>query len=146
MKHKSITSHTDRQTSTCHLLTKMNEPQLMGRLPSTIGLSESYLLPPTSGTKRQRTSKRSPFCSYNTKFQNPLLQATIVLSLPISFFSLRFVYIRVWWAGSSVVIVTGYGLDGPGSNPGGDEIFRPFRPALGPTQPPLQYVTSLSRG
>ena len=39
--------------------------------------------------------------------------------------------------GSSVGIVTYYGLDGPGSNPGGDEIFRPSRPALGPTQPPL---------
>ena len=35
--------------------------------------------------------------------------------------------------GSSVGIATGYGLDGPGSNPGGDEIFRPSRPALGPT-------------
>ena len=32
--------------------------------------------------------------------------------------------------GSSVGIVTGYGLDGPGSNPGGGEIFRtcPDRP------------------
>jgi len=29
-----------------------------------------------------------------------------------------------------------YGLVGPGSNPGGDEIFRPFRPALGPPLPP----------
>jgi len=37
--------------------------------------------------------------------------------------------------GSSVGIGTEYGLDGPGSNPGGDEIFRPSRPALGPTQP-----------
>ena len=35
--------------------------------------------------------------------------------------------------GSSVGIVTDYGLDGPGSNPGRDEIFRPSRPALGPT-------------
>ena len=35
---------------------------------------------------------------------------------------------------SSVGIATDYGLDGPGSNPGGDEIFRTFRPALGPTQ------------
>jgi len=35
--------------------------------------------------------------------------------------------------GSSVGIATEYGLDGPGSNPGGDEIFRPSRPALGPT-------------
>jgi len=34
--------------------------------------------------------------------------------------------------GSSVGIVTDYGLDGPGSNPGGDEIFRPSRSTLGP--------------
>ena len=39
--------------------------------------------------------------------------------------------------GSSVGIVTDYGLEGPGSNPGGDEILRPFRPALGPTQTPV---------
>jgi hypothetical protein len=37
--------------------------------------------------------------------------------------------------GSSVGIATDYGLDGPGSNSGGDEIFRPSRSALGPTQP-----------
>jgi len=40
--------------------------------------------------------------------------------------------------GSSVGIATDYGLDGPESNPGGDEIFRPSRPALGPTQPPVK--------
>ena len=34
--------------------------------------------------------------------------------------------------GSSVGIATDYGLDGLGSNPGGDEIFRPSRLALGP--------------
>ena len=34
--------------------------------------------------------------------------------------------------GSSVGIATDYGLDGPGSNPGGDEIFRPSRPPWGP--------------
>ena len=48
--------------------------------------------------------------------------------------------------GSSVGIATDYGLDGPGSNPGGDEIFRPSRPALGSTQPPVQWVPGLSRG
>jgi len=50
------------------------------------------------------------------------------------------------WAGSSVGIATDYRLDGPGSNPGGDEIFRPSRPALEPTQPPVQWVPGLSRG
>jgi len=38
------------------------------------------------------------------------------------------------------------GKDGPGSNPGGDEIFRPSRPALGPIQPPVKWVPCLSRG
>jgi len=42
---------------------------------------------------------------------------------------------------SSVGIATDYGLDGPGSNTGGDEIFSPSRPALVPTQLP-----GLSRG
>jgi len=35
--------------------------------------------------------------------------------------------------GSSVGIVIDYGLDGPGSNPGEDEIFHTSRPALGHT-------------
>ena len=48
--------------------------------------------------------------------------------------------------GSSVGTATDYGLDGPGSNPSGDEIFRPSRPALGSTQAPVQRVPGLSRG
>ena len=48
--------------------------------------------------------------------------------------------------GSSVGIVTDYGLNGPGSNPGGDEICRPSRPVLGSSQPPVQWVPGLSQG
>jgi len=49
-------------------------------------------------------------------------------------------------SGSSVGIATEYGLDGPGSNPGGDETFRPFRPALRPNQPPVQWVLGTAAG
>jgi hypothetical protein len=49
--------------------------------------------------------------------------------------------------GSSVGIATGYGLDGPGieSRWGRDFLHLPI-PALGPTQPPVQWVPGLSQG
>ena len=55
-------------------------------------------------------------------------------------------YILHYGPGSSVDIAMDYGLDGPGSNPGGDEIFRLSRQALGLTQPPVQWVPGFLGG
>jgi len=48
--------------------------------------------------------------------------------------------------GSSVGIATDYGLDVPGSNPGGDEFFRLSKPTMRRTQPPVKWVPDLSQG
>jgi hypothetical protein len=49
--------------------------------------------------------------------------------------------------GSSVGIATGYGLDGQGiESRWGRDFLHLSRPALGPTQPPVQWIPSLSRG
>jgi hypothetical protein len=59
----------------------------------------------------------------------------------------EFYYLPAHQPGSSVGIATGYGLDGPRIEPRwGCDFSQTSRPALGPTQPSVQWVPGLSRG
>jgi len=56
-------------------------------------------------------------------------------------------YVRTVGRDSSIGIATRYGLDGPGIESRWCRYFpHPSRLALGPTQPPVQWVPGLSRG
>ena len=69
--------------------------------------------------------------------------------LHVSRFVIEFIRMHLTLCGpdSSVGIATGYGLDGPGiESRWGRDFLRLSRPAVGLTQPPVQWVPGISRG
>jgi len=88
----------------------------------------------TSDTTRERK---------NHKFYDPF-EHSLTFHMLHNIYIYIYIYICVCGLGSSVGIVTDYGLDVPGSSPGVDEFFRPSRPAIGTTHPPLKWVLGLS--
>ena len=81
------------------------------------------------------------YCVGNISPQALLLSSTqlvrIIKTTERICFDNLFHNLYYWCGPGSSGIATDYGLEPPGSNTGGDEIFRPSRPALGP--PSLQY-------
>ena len=79
------------------------------------------------------------YCLAGAKFENIYIYIYISVCLCVC--------VCVCVPGSSAGIVTGYGLDGPGmESRWRRDIPHLSRPALGPTQPPVQRVRALLRG
>jgi hypothetical protein len=81
----------------------------------------------------------------NFRMFRPLLQQTVLEFAEVYIVLNYYCSVFAGGPGSVVGIETGYGLDGPGIESQWGRDFRHLsRPALGPTQPPVQWALCLS--
>ena len=111
----------------------------VARFPATVktgpeALAANYTIGTRKflGIKRPRSGVNQPY-----HLAKKLKKGKSYISAPSLWFHGRLCsenYHFTFWVcgpGSSVGIANDYGLDGPGSNPGGDEIFRPVQTCPG---------------
>jgi hypothetical protein len=99
---------------------------------------ETQNIPPVH---TQNLFQNQPIQFYNRMYHRPLKQLTVYSKL------VHILCLHTRGRDSSVGIATRYGLDGPGIELRRKRDFpHPSRPALEPTQPPVQWVPRLFRG